>query len=323
MSTNARITAHLMRHGAQGGVSRRDFLKFCGLVAVAMGLDAGMAGSIAQALEGKGRPSVIYLHGAECTGCTEGLLRAVDPFFDVLIMEIISLDYCETIMAAAGKASHHALEAAMANPQGYYCAIEGAIPTRDAGKWGQIGDRTMLDLFGEVAAKAKGVIAMGTCASFGGIQAAAPNPSRAKGVGEALAGLGIEPINIAGCPPNPVNFIGTVVHLLTKGMPELDTSRRPKMFYGTTVHDRCERRVHFDKGEFALSFSSEEARKGWCLHKLGCRGPWTYNNCSTALFNQTNWPIRAGAPCIGCSEPRFWDDLAPFNRDVRQKEDNA
>lgn len=320
MSTNAIITAKTMHHGLGGKVSRRDFMKFCGMVAVAMGMEASMAGKVAEALEAKGRPSVIYMHGAECTGCTEGLLRAVDPFFDVLIMEVISLDYCETIMAAAGKASHDALEKAMKNPQGYYCAIEGAIPTRDNGRWGQVGDRTMLELFGDVASQAKGVIAMGTCASFGGIQAAAPNPSKAKSVADALAPLGVQPINIAGCPPNPLNFIGTVVHLLTQGMPELDTSRRPKMFYGRTVHERCERRKHFDKGEFAMSFSSDEARNGWCLHKLGCRGPWTYNNCSTALFNQTNWPIRAGAPCIGCSEPNFWDAMAPFNRDVRQKD---
>lgn len=321
MSTNARITAKQMEHDLGDRFTRRDFMKFCGLVAAAMGLEASMAGTIAHALEAKKRPSVIYMHGAECTGCTEALLRAADPFFDILIMEVVSLDYCETIMAAAGKASHHALEEAMANPEGYYCAIEGAIPTRDNGNWGKVGDRTMLELFGEVACKAKGVIAMGTCASFGGVQAAAPNPSGAKGVSEALAGLGISPINISGCPPNPMNFIGTVVHLLTNGMPELDTSGRPKMFYGRTVHERCERRKHFDKGEFALSFSSEEARKGWCLHKLGCRGPWTYNNCSTALFNQTNWPVRAGAPCIGCSEPNFWDDLAPFNyNDMRQKD---
>ncbi|MCK9240061.1 hydrogenase small subunit [Desulfocurvus sp.] len=320
MSSSARIAALLMdRQREAAGFSRREFMKFCGLVAVALGMEASMGPVVARALEGKRRPSVIYMHGAECTGCTEALLRAVDPYVDVLIMEIISLDYCETIMAAAGDASHKALETAMRNPDGYICTIEGAIPTRDGGLYGQVGGETMLSLFSRVAAGAKAVIAMGSCASFGGIQAAAPNPSGAKGVGEALAAVGVAPINIAGCPPNPVNYIGTVVHLLTKGMPELDSARRPRMFFGRTVHDLCERRKHFDKGEFAPSFSSEEARAGWCLHKLGCRGPWTYNNCPTALFNQTNWPVRAGGPCIGCSEPGFWDQLAPFSTDIREK----
>jgi ferredoxin hydrogenase small subunit/hydrogenase small subunit len=321
MSQLSKISAGILSRHDGGKVSRRRFLKFCALTAAAMGLEAGGAASVARALDSGRRPSVIYLHGAECTGCTEGLLRSADPFFDVLIMEIISLDYCDTLMAAAGHAAEAALETAMKNPDGYLCAIEGAVPTRQGGVYGQIGGRTMLEVFQEVAANAKGVIAMGSCASFGGIQAAAPNPSQAKSVAEALSAVGVTPINVPGCPPNPVNFIGTVVHLLTKGLPELDTYNRPKMFYGRTVHDRCERRPHFDKGEFALSFESDEARNGWCLHKLGCRGPWTYNNCPTALFNQTNWPVRAGAPCIGCSEPGFWDLLAPFDLDVRQASD--
>lgn len=324
MSYTTRIPAKILERQMDGGrLSRRDFMKFCGIVAVALGMEASFAATVAQALESKKRPSVIYMHGAECTGCTEALLRAVDPFVDVLMMEIISLDYCETVMAAAGKAAHGALETAMKNPDGYVCTIEGAIPTRNGGRYGQVGGETMLSLFTRVASGAKAVIAVGTCASFGGIQAAAPNPSGAIGVKEALAPLGIQPINVAGCPPNPINYIGTVVHLLTKGMPPLDSVGRPKLFYGTTVHDQCERRKHFNAGEFAPGFESKEARAGWCLHKLGCRGPYTYNNCPTAQFNQANWPVRAGAPCIGCSEPDFWDQLAPFNRDVRQKGEKA
>ncbi|EPR41664.1 hydrogenase (NiFe) small subunit HydA [Desulfovibrio sp. X2] len=324
MSASARIEAKLLERQVGGErMSRRDFIKFCCIVATAIGMEASHGATVARALESKTRPSVIYMHGAECTGCTEALLRSVDPYFDVLIMETISLDYCETIMAAAGKAANEALEKAMQNPAGYFCTIEGAIPMRGGGVWGQVGGETMLSLFARVAGGAKGVIAMGTCASFGGIQAAEPNPSMAVGVGEALAAMGVSPINISGCPPNPMNYVGTVAHLLTKGMPELDELGRPKMFYGSTVHDQCERRKHFDAGEFAPSFDSREAREGWCLHLLGCRGPYTYNNCPTALFNQTNWPVRAGAPCLGCSEPDFWDTMAPFNRDVRMKGEKA
>jgi len=324
MSSSARISAKLLERQLEGGrMSRREFMKFCGVVAAAMGMGPAFAPEVAHALEAKKRPSVIYMHGAECTGCTEALLRAVDPYIDALIMEIISLDYCETIMAAAGRRAEEALEKAMKNPAGYYCTIEGAIPLRGGGVWGQVGGETMLSLFSRVAGGAKGVIAIGTCASFGGIQAAAPNPTGAVGVGEALAAMGVKPINISGCPPNPVNYIGTVVHLLTKGLPDLDAVGRPKMFFGSTVHDKCPRRKHFDAGEFAPSFQSREAREGWCLHLLGCRGPYTYNNCPTVQFNQTNWPVRAGAPCIGCSEPGFWDLLAPFNRDVLMKGEKA
>ncbi|GAB7079523.1 hydrogenase small subunit [Megalodesulfovibrio paquesii] len=322
MSAKTQLAARLLERQAGGGrMDRRDFMKFCGMVAAAMGMGASFATEVAAALESKKRPSVVYLHGAECTGCTEGLLRSIDPYIDVLIMEVISLDYCETLMAPAGKAAEKSLEEAMHNPSGYYCAIEGAIPTRQGGVYGQVGGETMLSLFGKVAGKALGVIAMGSCASYGGIQAARPNPSGAVGVGEALAPMGIKPINIAGCPPNPVNFIGTVVHLLTKGLPELDQYGRPTMFFGQTVHDNCPRLPHFLAGRFARGFETQEARDGWCLHLLGCRGPFTYNNCPTLQFNQTNWPVRAGAPCIGCSEPGFWDHYAPFNPDVRKKGD--
>lgn len=292
--------------------SRRDFMKFCGTMAAFIGMGPAFAPKVAHALAGKKRPSVIYMHGAECTGCTEALLRAYQPYFDEIIMNTISLDYCETVMASAGQAAHAALEKAMKNPEGYVCVIEGGIPTYHGGEYGKVGGETMFQLFARVAAKANATIAMGSCACFGGIQAAAPNPSGAKGTNDALKAVGVNAINIAGCPPNPMNFVGTVVHLLTKGMPELDAWNRPKMFYGDTVHDHCPRQEHFNRGEFAPDFESEEAKKGWCLYQLGCKGPYTYNNCPTSLFNEVNWPVQAGAPCIGCSEPNFWDDYSPF-----------
>lgn len=298
--------------GEDTGTSRREFMKYCSALAVLMGMGPGFAPQVAHALTKKKRPSVIYLHCAECTGCTEALLRNVGPFFDELIMETISLDYCETVMAAAGEASHAALLKAMKNPEGYICVIEGGIPTKHGGEFGKVGGQTMLQLCSEVASKAMATIAMGSCASFGGVQAAAPNPSGAKGTNDALAHVGVKAINIAGCPPNPANFVGTVVHLLTKGMPKLDQWSRPLMFFAQTVHDKCPRQKHFNKGEFAPSFTSKEAKQGWCLYKLGCKGPYTYNNCPTQLFNQVTWPVQSGSPCIGCSEPGFWDQYSPF-----------
>ncbi|MFP4317155.1 MAG: hydrogenase small subunit [Desulfovibrionales bacterium] len=292
------------------GISRRDFMKFCTTVAAIMGMGPAFAPKVAEALTAKKRPSVIWINNAECTGCTEALLRTVDPvYIDELILDTISLDYHETIMQASGHAAEEALEEAMNSPEGYILVMEGAIPTGDGGVYGKIGGKTMLDLGKELSANASAIIAMGACSCFGGIQAAEPNPTGSKSTSEAL---GVQTINIAGCPPNPYNFVGTVVHLLTKGMPAVDEYNRPIMFFGETVHDRCERLPHFDNGEFAPSFGSEEARKGWCLYELGCKGPYTYNNCPTVKFNQVNWPVQAGHPCIGCSEPKFWDWMTPF-----------
>lgn len=294
------------------GVTRREFLKFCGSIAVIMGLDASYAPKIAEALTAQKRPSVVYLSNAECTGCSEALLRTVQPYIDELILDTISLDYQENLMAGAGSAVEAALHQAIKSPEGYICVIEGAIPTKNNGLYGKVAGKTMLQICGTIAPKAKAVISMGACASFGGIQAAKPNPTGAKGVNAALKHLKVKAINVPGCPPNPYNFVGTVVHYLTKGVPKLDVNNRPVIFYGETVHDQCPRLKHFEKEEFAPSFGSEEARKGWCLYKLGCKGPDTFNNCPKIKFNQTNFPMQAGHPCIGCSEPDFWDKMSPF-----------
>ena len=312
-----RISIGMGKDGAekrleQRGVSRRDFLKFCTAVAVAMGMGPGFAPAVARALTGGKRPSVVYLHNSECTGCTEALLRTYKPYLDELILDTISLDYQETVMAAAGEAAEAALQQAVANPEGFICVVEGAIPTANNGLFGTIGGRTMYDIGKEVLPKARAVVAYGTCASFGGLPAAAPNPTGAKGVNDCYADLGVKAINIAGCPPNPLNVVGALVAVLQGQEIELDDNNRPLMFYGSTVHDQCERLPHFEAGEFAPAFDSDEARKGWCLYELGCKGPMTMNNCPKARFNDVNWPVGAGHPCIGCSEPGFWDDMTPF-----------
>ena len=293
------------------GVSRREFLKFCTAVAIGMGMGPAFAEDVVAALTGK-RPNVVYLHTAECTGCSEALMRMYKPYIDGLILDTISLDYQETIMAAAGHAAEAALEEAVNSPDGFICMVEGAIPMAMDGKYGYVGGKTMYDICKNILPKAKLTLAIGTCASFGGIQAASPNPTGAKGLNEAYADIGIQAINIAGCPPNPINMVGTLVAYLNNVPIDLDELNRPLMFYGQTVHSLCERRPHFEAGEFAPSFNSEEARKGWCLYDVGCKGPVTYNNCPKVLFNETNWPVGAGSPCIGCSEPHFWDEMVPF-----------
>ena len=293
------------------GVSRRDFMKFCAAVATALGMGPGAAAEVAAALTAKKRPSVVYLHGAECTGCSEAVLRTYQPYIDELILDTISLDYHETLMAAAGEAAEEALHKAIESPDGFVLVQEGAVPTIDNGAWGKVGGHTMAENLKMCVDKnPKAIIAIGACATYGGIQAAKPNPSQAVSVSEFLGRKDV--INIAGCPPNPVNFVGAVVLFLKGEKIELDALQRPKAFYGLTVHEQCPRLKHFEAGEFAKSFDSEEAKKGWCLYELGCRGPETNNNCPKVLFNSTNWPVQAGHPCIGCSEPKFWDTMTPF-----------
>lgn len=297
---------------AGGGISRRDFIKFCAVVSAAMGSGAIMSPeAVAQALTSKKKPTVVYVQNSECTGCVEAILRHVEPYIDELVLDILNISYIETLQAAAGERAEEALEEAIKHGD-YICVVEGAIPMADKGIYGMIAGTTMYDLTKHAVTKAKAVISIGNCASFGNIPAAKPNPTGCVGVNEAYGSLGVKAINIAGCPPNPINFVGTVVHLLEKGMPELDEQSRPLMFFGKTVHEQCQRLKFFEEDKFAPSFDSEEARKGYCLYMLGCKGPYTYNNCPTAKFNQVNWPVQAGHPCIGCSEPAFWDELSPF-----------
>ncbi|MEJ2235801.1 MAG: hydrogenase small subunit, partial [Syntrophobacterales bacterium] len=298
---------------SDNGVSRRDFMKFCTALTATMGLSAAWVPKVAEVFAApKQRPPVVWLHFAECTGCSEATLRTMYPWIDQLVLEIISMEYHETVMAAAGQQAEDALQAAVKKYKGkFICVVEGAVATKYNGAYGKIGGRTFLQIANDVCKQAAATIAIGACATFGGVQAAAPNPGGYKGVGEAI---GIKTVNIAGCPPNPINFVGTVVNYLLLGkLPELDDLGRPLFAYGKTVHDQCPRRSHFENGEFVTEFGSEEAKMGYCLYEMGCKGPDTFNNCPTAKFNDgTSWPVEAGHPCIGCSEPNFWDKMSPF-----------
>lgn len=286
------------------GVSRREFMQFCAATAATLGLPAGAEAQIAKAVERAQRPSVIWLHFQECTGCTESLLRAEHPTLEKLILDVISLDYHETLMAAAGHQAEAARKAAMKAHKGkYVLVVEGAIPMRDNGIYCKVGGHTAMDLTRECAADAAAVIAIGSCASWGGMPSTDPNPTGASSVGQVL---GKPVVTIPGCPPNPYNFLATVVHFLTFGsLPAVDELGRPKFAYGRIVHEHCERRAHFDAGRFALEFGDDGHRKGYCLYKLGCKGPETHANCSTIGFGdvgESNWPVACGHPCIGCTE---------------------
>ncbi len=287
------------------GISRRAFLKFCTALASLMALPLESAAAMARALAKSQRPSVIWLSFQECTGCTESMLRAEHPTLEKLILDIISLDYHETLFAAAGHQAEAARRASMAANKGkYLLVVEGAIPTKDNGIYCKVGGQTALEMVHECAADAAAIIAIGSCASWGGMPSTSPNPTGATGAPVILKDKSV--VTIPGCPPNPYNFLSTVVHYLTFGkLPEVDAKGRPKFAYSRLIHENCERRPHFDAGRFAQEFGDEGHRKGYCLYKLGCKGPETYANCPSILFGDVgsgSWPVGTGHPCIGCTE---------------------
>ncbi len=298
------------------GVSRRDFIKFCGLVSATMGLGPSFVPQIAEALASPQRPPVVWLSFSECTGCPESLLRTSYPWIDELLLDVISLEYTETLMAASGHQAEEALQATVKKHAGkFICVVDGAIPTAENGMYGTIGGRPMLEIAKEICPKALANICIGTCSSYGGVAAAAPNPSGAKDLESALGDVLKTPVvKVPGCPPNPINFVGTVVnYLLFAKLPDLDDKKRPLFAYGQTIHDTCPRRGHYEAGEFVTEFGSREAELGYCLFQVGCKGPETYNNCAIVKWNDgTSWPVQGGHPCIGCSEPDFWDKMSPF-----------
>ena len=293
---------------ADRGVSRRAFLKFCAAVTSLMALPPSLAPAVAQALANARRPSVIWLSFQECTGCTESLTRSDGPTLESLIFEIISLDYHHALQAASGDAAEEARHKAMSDNAGQYLLIvDGSIPMKDGGVYSTFAGVTNHDVLIEAAKGAAAIIAVGTCAAFGGIPHADPNPTGAVGVSDIVKDKPV--INVSGCPPIPVVMTGVLAYYLTFGkIPELDALGRPKSFYGETIHDHCYRRPFYDQGKFAKTFDDEGARNGWCLYELGCKGPTTYNSCASIKWNSgTSFPIQSGHGCLGCSEPNFWD----------------
>ncbi|HUK83740.1 MAG TPA: hydrogenase small subunit [Verrucomicrobiae bacterium] len=285
-------------------VSRRSFVRTCMMAAAAVGLTGSSAAKVVAAISSGRKPSVIWLHFQECTGCSMSLLRPSHPELADLILDLISLDYHETLFAAAGHQAEAALKTAMDQNDGkYICVIEGAIPTKDGGIYCKIGDRTALEIARDVSSRAAAVIATGSCASWGGLPSSGPNPTGAVGAHEVIEHKAV--INLPGCPANPYVLLGTVLQYATLGtLPALDELGRPKFAYGRTIHEHCPRRAHFDAGRFAEAFGDEGHQLGYCLYKLGCKGPATHASCSVLQFCEVTdaWPIGIGHPCFGCTE---------------------
>jgi len=295
------------------GYDRRDFLKFCNYALIAAGLGASGFQKVVHALEKKPRPPVVWLHFQECTCCSESFIRSSHPIVADVLFDYLSLDYTETLQAAAGHQAEKSLHDTVTNHAGeYILLVEGSVPLKDNGVYCTIGGRSAQQILEEIAPGAAAIIAWGSCASNGCIQSAKPNPTQATAIQRIVR----KPvINVPGCPPIGDVMTAVVTHILVMGRaPELDSQGRPKEFYGRRVHDTCYRRPYYDAGLFVEAWDDENARKGYCLYKMGCRGPVTYNACSVTRWNDgTSYPIQSGHGCIGCSENKFWDN-GPFYR---------
>ncbi len=298
----------IIRHG----YSRRDFLKFATYITAYMGLETTMIGQVAKALETTYRVPVIWEHFQECTCCSESFIRSDHPIVSEILLDKISLDYTLTLMAASGHQAEAAKHTTMEKYKGeYILCVEGSVPLGDDGNYCCIAGRSAKEILMESAEGAKAIIAWGSCASNGCVQSAYPNPTDATPIHKIIKNKSI--IRVPGCPPIGEVMAGVIVHMVTFGkLPELDGLGRPKAFYSKRVHDSCYRRPYYDAGLFAETFDDQNAKEGYCLYKVGCRGPMTYNSCGTIRWNNgVSYPIQSGHGCIGCSEENFWDN-GPF-----------
>jgi hydrogenase small subunit len=311
VTTVAAAGSGIMERLARRGISRRAFMKYCSGLAAVLALPPRFAHQIAQALTSTEKPGLVWLEFQDCAGNTESFLRSRNPSVADVILDLVSVDYHETIMAAAGDAAEASKEATIGRG-GHLVVVEGSIPTRDGGIYCTIAGKTARQHLREAAEGAAAIISVGSCASFGGIPAADPNPTGAVSVGSLVSGVPV--INLPGCPANADNITATLAHFLTFGaLPATDGEGRPLFAYGKRIHDNCERRAHFDAGQFVEDWGDEAHRKGWCLYKMGCKGPSTFHNCGSLKWNEgTNWPIGIGHGCVGCSEAGFWDTMTPF-----------
>jgi hydrogenase small subunit len=316
---------------ADKGVSRRDFLKFCGTLAAMLGLSELAVPQIAAAVEAASSSKLapaVWLDGGLCTGCTESTAQGENPDVATIVLDILSMNYMETIMYATGESAEEALKQTVeANKGKFIMVYEGAVMTGWGGNALRVAGKPGLDQIKEVAPNAAAIVAVGSCAVDGGWVKAHPNPAGAMGIGEYLKkeGIATPVINLPTCPVNPVWLVAMVVDVLLLGgigadgkvsqalVDKLDEFGRPKLIFGSTIHDNCPRRGHFENGEFVYQFGSEEEAKGYCLYPMGCKGPQTFTNCPVVRWNnKASWCVNSGSPCIGCGSFNWVDNNAPF-----------
>ncbi len=301
----------------------KEYNRWVSMITATMRLHPDFEPLVGRSVEQLNKIPIIWLELSDCTGNSEGFIKSFHPKVDDLILNYISLDYHELLMAASGDQSETALDAVLRNDAGkYILLVEGAIPMGLEGKFLRIGPKgeTGLELLRRTAKDAAAIISIGSCAYDGGVVAAAPNPTGAVGVAEALGREDI--INLPGCPVNPINIVGTLLHyIMFDELPKLDDKNRPEWAYGFRVHDNCERRGHYDLDEFVLEWGDEGAKKGWCLFKMGCKGPYAELNCSLVKFNEgTSWPVQAGHGCFACGAGKIAFDKFANHRPLEEEE---
>jgi hydrogenase small subunit len=294
------------------GMSRRAFLAFSATMAATLALPVSYAPRIAAAVAAAPRYPLVWLRGQACGGNSTAFLRTADPTISTLLLDILSVEYDEFLMAGAGSGSALSLTDVMQRyPDGYLAVVEGSLPTADGGVTCMVGGRPVAEIVREVTAGAAMTIAVGSCAFDGGAPAASGGSTGATGVPAAAPSGRL--VALPGCPMNPDNLAATIVHFLAaKDAPPADSHHRPYFAYGGLIHNQCERRAYFEFGQFAQAWGDEGAQKGWCLYKLGCKGPQSYANCPTVRYaDRTSWPVHAGHGCIACTMPGFWDAMGP------------
>lgn len=309
---------------AARGVSRRDFLRFCGTLTAMLGLSEAYAPQVAHALEvalPQPRKPVIWLGLGLCTGCTESMAQIGYPDVPTVVLDLLSINYWETVTMASGESAEKAKQDTI-DAGGYIAVVEGTVMEGADGNTLRIAGKTGLEHLREVASKADAIVAVGSCAVDGGWVRGRPNPAGGTGVKDVAGKLGFagKPlINIPTCPVNPEWIVAVVVDALLLGkLPELDEIGRPKLFFGSSIHDNCPRRGHFENGEFVTEFGTPEEAKGYCLYKVGCKGPQTYTSCPITRWNRKqSWCVESGSPCIGCGNLNWTDNDAPFLNRVR------
>jgi hydrogenase small subunit len=291
------------------GINRRDFLKYCAATAAVLGLsEFEFATKVAQAMQAASKkPAVIWLEGQDCAGCTISFTGILNPPATKIILDKISLRYHETAMASAGHLAEQVYHD-MVKEGGYVLVVEGSVPSADK-RFCMVGGRPFKEILEEAAKKAGAIIAVGACATYGGIPAA--SPSKGIGLDKALPGKTV--INLPTCPVHPDHLAGTILYFLTTGkVPGLDNIGRPLIYFGESIHDNCRRRAHFDEDRF-LEDWNDPKQKEWCLAKKGCKGPLTNSDCPIRRWNDgINFCIDCGAGCMGCAQPEFYEDMSPL-----------
>lgn len=295
-------------------LSRRDFLKIVIEGAILGNFYQLISPPLAQAVAAGeiNKLPVVMIETGTCTGDSISLANIWTPTFSDILTNITDWRFDWTMMQAQGDAVNKVLQETYEKmPHEYIMIVQGSMVQRDNGHYNHVAYEngqliTGIEIVRRIGLKAKYVVAIGSCATYGGPAAGYPNPTQSTGVQTILPERRV--INVSGCPAHPDWVMGTLLHLALYGEPELEEFGRPKLFYGETVHNRCPRRRDYDQGIFATEIGQKE-----CLYRVGCKGPVTYADCPIRRWNdRINWPIGCNTPCIGCTEPGYPDLMSPF-----------